>query len=112
MGKGGKLPTLEVACTVVVTKEDKHFSSWCPDLDIASCGDSAQAAVENLGDALELYLNTLEGEGELKQVFQERGIKLIPSDEAIIPSAFITQLRQRLPTPPTTKAESSILVKP
>ena len=86
-----------IAVEVVVTKEGKQYSSWCPELDIASCGDKPEEAVRNLGNALELYLNTLEEEGERKQLFEERGIKVVGIDEPVIPSSFITQYRQRVP---------------
>ena len=91
-----KAPGGYISVEIVVTKEGNQYSSWCPDLDIASCGDSPEEAVKNLSDALELYLNTLEKEGEQEQVFKERGIKIVPADEPIIPSSFVTQYRQKV----------------
>jgi predicted RNase H-like HicB family nuclease len=85
-----------IAVDIVVTKEGEQYSSWCPQLDIASCGDSLEGAVEGLRDALELYLNTLKEEGEQEQVFKERGIKIVSEDEPIIPTSFVTQYRQRV----------------
>ncbi|MBI4895808.1 MAG: type II toxin-antitoxin system HicB family antitoxin [Candidatus Aenigmarchaeota archaeon] len=41
---------------VVITKEGKNYSSWCPQLDIASCGKSIEDAKKNLEEAIELYL--------------------------------------------------------
>ena len=87
-----------IAVGIIVTKEGKQYSSWCPELDIASCGDSPEEAVKNLGDALELYVNTLEKEGELETVFRERGIRIAQADEPIIPTSFVTQYRLKLPT--------------
>lgn len=86
-----------IAVGIVVTKEGEQYSSWCPELDIASCGDKPEEAVRNIGDALELYLNTLEGEGERKQIFEERGIKVVGIDEPVIPNSFVMQYRQRVP---------------
>lgn len=86
-----------IAVELVVTKEGKQYSSWCPGLDIASCGDNPEEAVKNLGDALELYLNTLEEEGEREQIFKERGIAIISANEPVIPTSFVTQYRQRVP---------------
>lgn len=85
-----------IAVEVVVSKEGKQYSSWCPGLDIASCGNSPEEAVKNLGDALELYLNTLEEEGEREQVFEERGIRIVSAHEPVIPTSFVTQYRQRV----------------
>ena len=96
MGKGA---VGYIVVDVIVVKEGRQYSSWSPILDIASCGDSPDEAVKNLGDAVELYLNTLEEEGEQEQVFKERGIKIVGSDEAVIPSSFVTQYRQKLSVP-------------
>ena len=41
---------------VVITKEGKKYSSWCPQLDIASSGISIEDAKDNLKEAIELYL--------------------------------------------------------
>ena len=41
---------------VVITKEGKQHSSWCPQLDIASCGSTVEEAKINLKEAIELYL--------------------------------------------------------
>lgn len=86
-----------VAVTVIVTKEDNQYSSWCPDLDIASCGNTLEEATKNLDDAIELYLNTLEVEGERERVFEKKGIRIVCDDEPIIPTSFVTQYRQKLP---------------
>ncbi len=40
----------------VITKEGKLYSSWCPQLDIASSGKTIEEARKNLKEAVELYL--------------------------------------------------------
>ncbi len=40
----------------VITKEGKLYSSWCPQLDIASSGKTIEEARSNLKEAIELYL--------------------------------------------------------
>ncbi len=94
-----KAPVGYIALEVLVRKEDSQYSSWCPDLDIASCGDSPEDAVRNLGDAVGLYVNTLEKEGERELVFKERGIRITLIDEPAIPRSFITQYRQKVSLP-------------
>jgi len=42
--------------TAVVWKEAEGYVSKCPELGIASCGDSFEDAVVNLREAVELYL--------------------------------------------------------
>ena len=85
-----------IAVEMVVTKEGNQYSSWCPELDIASCGDNPEDAVRNLGDALELYIKTLEEEGGRERVFREKGIRIVSSDEPVIPNSFVTQYRQKI----------------
>lgn len=39
----------------IVWKEGKHFVSQCLNVDISSFGKTKKEALENLGEALELY---------------------------------------------------------
>ena len=53
--------------TAVVWREGKSYVSKCPELGVASCGDTIEEATNNLKEAVELYienakeLNLLEG---------------------------------------------------
>lgn len=60
----------------VVEKEDGQFVSYSPQLGVASCGDTLDEALDNLDEALVLYLKDLEETGDLERVFQERGIEI------------------------------------
>ena len=42
--------------TAVVWKETEGYVSKCPELGVASCGDSFEDAVSNLREAVELYI--------------------------------------------------------
>jgi predicted RNase H-like HicB family nuclease len=42
--------------SAVVRQEGKLFVSWCPELDVASQGKSLDESIENLKEAVELYL--------------------------------------------------------
>jgi predicted RNase H-like HicB family nuclease len=42
--------------TAVVWKEAEEYVSKCPELGVASCGDSFDSAIGNLREAVELYL--------------------------------------------------------
>lgn len=46
--------------SAVVWREPKGFVSLCPELDVASCGDTAEEALEMLREAVELYLESAE----------------------------------------------------
>jgi predicted RNase H-like HicB family nuclease len=81
---------------MVITKEGNQYSSWCPALDVASCGDTPDEAVKNLCDAIGCYLEALKEDGELGKVLQEKGIKVVRGDEPVIPNSFITHCRQKV----------------
>jgi len=40
----------------IVWKEENLYVAWCPDLDIASQGKSIEESLDNLKEAIELYL--------------------------------------------------------
>jgi len=42
--------------TVVIRKENPMFVSWCPELNVASQGETIDLAISNLKEAIELYL--------------------------------------------------------
>jgi predicted RNase H-like HicB family nuclease len=44
--------------TALVEKEDDGFVSLCPELDVASQGDSVEEATANLKEAVELFLES------------------------------------------------------
>lgn len=44
--------------TAIIEREGSGFVSLCPELDIASQGDSVEQARENLREALELFFET------------------------------------------------------
>jgi predicted RNase H-like HicB family nuclease len=44
--------------TVMIYREDGGYVSFCPELDVASQGDSVEEASANLREALELFLET------------------------------------------------------
>ena len=44
--------------TAIIEKEDAGYVSLCPELDIASQGDTIEGARDNLKEALELFFET------------------------------------------------------
>ena len=44
--------------TAIIEREDDGFVATCPELDVASQGDSVSEARENLREAIELFLET------------------------------------------------------
>lgn len=53
---------------------DAKYESVCDELDVSSCGNTLDEALNNVVDATLLYLNTLEDLGERRRVFDEREI--------------------------------------
>ena len=56
--------------TVVVWKEKEGYVSKCPELGVASCGDSASEAEENLKEAVGLYLENAKSLGLLDDIME------------------------------------------
>ncbi len=56
--------------TVIIEREDDGYVSLCPELDIASQGDSIEGAKKNLKEALELFFETASA-NEVKQRLHE-----------------------------------------
>lgn len=49
---------MEETCkfSAIIHEEGKWHVSWCPELDVASQGETVEEAIENLKEAVELYL--------------------------------------------------------
>jgi predicted RNase H-like HicB family nuclease len=71
----GKGRNIVLELSLFVRKEDNQYASWCPELDVASCGDTMEEACSNLDDAVDIYLETLLEEGKLLEILGERGFK-------------------------------------
>ena len=57
-------------------REEDLYVAHCPDLDLSSYGDTLEEAFAHLNDAVLLYLDTIEEDGERDRIFRERGIKV------------------------------------
>lgn len=56
--------------TAIIEREGNGYLSFCPELDIASQGDTIEEARENLREALELFFETASPE-EIQQRLHE-----------------------------------------
>jgi predicted RNase H-like HicB family nuclease len=54
--------------TAIIEREGNGYVSQCPELDIASQGDSLEEARKNLQEALELFFETASSQ-EIKERF-------------------------------------------
>jgi predicted RNase H-like HicB family nuclease len=53
-----KTPDMRKQLTVIIEREGDGYVSLCPELDIASQGDSIEEARDNLKEAVELFFDT------------------------------------------------------
>ena len=58
--------------TVRVVKEDDGFVSHCLDYDIASQGDTSQEALDNIKEAVSLFLEVASPQ-EVREVQEQQG---------------------------------------
>jgi predicted RNase H-like HicB family nuclease len=52
--------------TAIIEREDDMYVALCPELDIASQGDSIESARDNLQEAIELFFEAA-SPGEIKE---------------------------------------------
>jgi predicted RNase H-like HicB family nuclease len=71
-----------IIVTFLVEREGEYYVSKCLELGTASFGRTKEEALENLGDATEVYLNTLEDLGECRLVLKEKRIKVYSYEPA------------------------------
>lgn len=64
----------ELILTIVVRKEQGRYSSWCPELDVASQGDTVEEARQNLQEAVELHVDTMVENGDLNELLEKIGL--------------------------------------
>ena len=93
-----------VVLTGYTEPEDDGFNAYCPELGVATCGDTVEEALDGLQDALEVYIAGLVEIGELEQVFAARGVALQSgppaADAATVPAPLGTAVRiYTLPAP-------------
>ena len=66
--------------SAVAFKDGRSYSAWCPDLDVASQGDSVEEALANLKEAMELHIECLP-QTELKEILRRQGTRLMTNVE-------------------------------
>ena len=64
--------------TSLIFKEGAVFVSYCPELDVASCGDTVEEARRRVGEAVRLFLEESQRMGTLQDMLREEGF--VPND--------------------------------
>ena len=57
--------------TAVIEREDNSYVALCPELDIASQGESVEMARSNLKEAIELFFETASKQEILERLHEE-----------------------------------------
>ena len=73
----------KVSAPVEVRPDPVGFVSYCPPLDIYSQGPTEEEALENIVEAIQLFLESCFTRGTLDKVLRDCGFEL---DEKFIPS--------------------------
>ena len=68
---------MKIRLTEEIWKEGKMFVSYCPELDIASCGDDVQQAKQNLLDTITINIEETQKMGTFDEFMEDAGIERI-----------------------------------
>jgi predicted RNase H-like HicB family nuclease len=64
---------VKIEFTSRIFKEGRMFVAHTPELDISSCATTKTKALENLREAVRLFLEEAERRGSLQQILKEAG---------------------------------------
>ncbi|MEE9390798.1 MAG: hypothetical protein V3U91_06105 [Candidatus Aminicenantaceae bacterium] len=67
-----------------IWKESNMYTSYCPELDVASCGQTVDEARKNLKEALEIFVEETSKLGTLDEVLEEAGYDLSSRDQILV----------------------------
>ncbi len=73
--KAGKVGSITANLSGVVF-QDEHSDTWiahCKELDLSSCADSHEAALEHIKEAIDLFFESCIGRGVLEKVLSQLG---------------------------------------
>ena len=77
-----------VVLTGTVQWDEVAYWSRCPELGVASCGDTIEEALDNLGEALEMFFEDLADIGTLDRELREKGITVktgpLPTESVVV----------------------------
>ncbi|MBI2542089.1 type II toxin-antitoxin system HicB family antitoxin [Candidatus Woesearchaeota archaeon] len=64
----------QLLLNVIIKQEDKGYSVICPELNVASQGETFEETIINIKEAMELYIETAEELGTLDEVLGQLGL--------------------------------------
>ena len=76
----------------IVFKEGEIFISYCPKLDVSSCGNTVDEARTNLKTAVRLFLEEAAKMGTVEDILKESGYEQINLNRWATPRLVATEL--------------------
>ncbi|HIJ06314.1 MAG TPA: type II toxin-antitoxin system HicB family antitoxin [Methanocalculus sp.] len=58
----------KIQLTVMIWEEDGLYISKCPEIEVSSCGNSPQDALENIHEAINLYIENARALGMMEEI--------------------------------------------
>ena len=71
---------MKIRLTEEIWKEGGMYVSYCPELDIASCGETVMQAKSNLGEAILINIEETKKKGALSEFFENCGMETTAKD--------------------------------
>jgi predicted RNase H-like HicB family nuclease len=70
----------KIKLTEEMWKEGKMFVSYCPELDVAACGETVEQAKKNLAEVIEINIEETKKKGTLQAFLNETGFIVSEGD--------------------------------
>jgi len=71
---------MKIRLTEEIWKEGKMYVSYCPELDISSCGKDVQQAKKNLLEAITINIEETKKMGTFEQFLEDCGLEETNAD--------------------------------
>jgi len=71
---------MKIRLTEEIWKEGNMYVSYCPELDITSCGESVEQAKKNLKESIFININETKKMGTFDRFLQEAGFEEFQKD--------------------------------
>jgi len=80
----------QILLTGIIKEEDKGYSVVCPELNVASQGETFEETINNIKEAVGLYIESAEQLGIMDEVLEQLGISQEDFKKGITRSRVIT----------------------
>ena len=71
---------MKIRLTEEIWREGNMYVSYCPELDVASCGEDVEQAKRNLNEAIVINLEETKKMGTFKEFLENCGIETTEED--------------------------------